>query len=163
MAGVGVQRDRILACIGMTGIPAAGRAGRTKTGIGAPGKSSRAVFAFLCPRPPLGDFTKEMRLNFGAQHESGRQWLGGMDHFADRSGSRTLPHRRIVRGRVCVSRFLRSQPRRIGLGHPRGRDPSRIIDNGHRPTGEPRTYNGSRYWPLVCTMTPRSQASLMAS
>ena len=36
--------DRILACIGTTGIPAAGR---TKTGIGAPGKSGRAAFAFL--------------------------------------------------------------------------------------------------------------------
>ena len=34
--------DRILACIGTTGIPAAGR---TKTGIGAPGKSGYAAFA----------------------------------------------------------------------------------------------------------------------
>jgi hypothetical protein len=30
-----------------------------------------------------------------------------------------------------VSRFLRSQPRRIGLGHPLGRDPVRTIDSGH--------------------------------
>jgi hypothetical protein len=62
MASVGVRWDRILAGIGMTGIPAAGR---MKTGIGAPGKSSRAVFAFLCPRPPLGGFTKEMGLVLG--------------------------------------------------------------------------------------------------
>jgi hypothetical protein len=37
-----VRWDRILACIGMSGIPPAGR---TKTGFGAPGKSGRAIFA----------------------------------------------------------------------------------------------------------------------
>ena len=60
-----------------------------------------------------------------------------------------------------VSRFLRSQPRRIGLGHPLGRNPSRTIDD--YTNGAQRTYNGRRYWPFVCTMTPRWQASLMAS
>jgi hypothetical protein len=29
-------------------------------GFGAPGKSSRAIFAFYSPRPPLVSFTKEM-------------------------------------------------------------------------------------------------------
>ena len=33
--------------------------------------------------------------------------------------------------RGCVSRFLRSHPRRIGLGHPPGRDPVRTIDASH--------------------------------
>jgi hypothetical protein len=83
MAGVGVQWDRILACIGMTGIPAAGR---MKTGFGAPGKSSRAVFAFLCPRPPLGDFTKEMGLIWGRGTRGECVCLRD-HHFADRSGS----------------------------------------------------------------------------
>jgi hypothetical protein len=50
--------DRILACIGKGGIPAAG--GSKKAGFGAPGKSSRAIFAFCSPRPPLGSLTKEM-------------------------------------------------------------------------------------------------------
>jgi hypothetical protein len=30
-----------------------------KAGRGAPGKSSRAIFAFYGPRPPLGSFTKK--------------------------------------------------------------------------------------------------------
>jgi hypothetical protein len=34
--------------------------GRRKTGFGAPGKSSRAIFASYSPRPPLGSLTKEM-------------------------------------------------------------------------------------------------------
>jgi hypothetical protein len=50
--------DRILACIGNGGIPRAG--GTRKSGFGAPGKSSRAIFAFYSPRPPLGSLTKEM-------------------------------------------------------------------------------------------------------
>ena len=50
--------DRILARIGNGGIPAAG--GTKKAGFGAPGKSSRATFAFCSPRPPLGSLTKEM-------------------------------------------------------------------------------------------------------
>jgi hypothetical protein len=41
----------------MRGIPAAKQ-------FGAPGKSGRAIFAFYGPRPPLGDFTKEMGLIF---------------------------------------------------------------------------------------------------
>jgi hypothetical protein len=63
-----------------------------------------------------------------------------------------------------ISRFLRSQPRRIGLGHPLGRDPERTIDHGHRrnPARSGR-YNGRRYWPFACTMEPSWQASLMAS
>ena len=51
--------DRILACVGMAGIPVVNQ---RKTGRGAPGKSGRAIFAFYSPRPPLGSFTKEMRL-----------------------------------------------------------------------------------------------------
>jgi hypothetical protein len=43
----------MLARVGVTGIPATDR-------IGAPGKSSRAIFAFSSPKPPLGSFTKEM-------------------------------------------------------------------------------------------------------
>ena len=50
--------DRILACIGNGGIPIA--RGTRKAGFGAPGKSSRAIFAFYSPRPPLGSLTKEM-------------------------------------------------------------------------------------------------------
>jgi hypothetical protein len=50
--------DRILGFIGNGGIPMA--RGRIKAGFGAPGKSSRAIFAFYSPRPPLGSLTKEM-------------------------------------------------------------------------------------------------------
>jgi hypothetical protein len=53
-----VEWDRILACIGNGSIPTA--RGTKKAGFGAPGKSSRAIFAFYSPRPPLGSFTKEM-------------------------------------------------------------------------------------------------------
>ena len=52
-----INRLQEVVVTGMTGIPAAGRA---KTGIGAPGKTGRAVFAFYSPRPPLGSLTKEM-------------------------------------------------------------------------------------------------------
>ena len=56
-AGAGpFRRDRILACVGTESIP---RLRRSKRQRGAPGKTSRAIFAFCSPRPPLGGFTKE--------------------------------------------------------------------------------------------------------
>jgi hypothetical protein len=48
--------DRILACVGADRYPSVRR---SKPQRGAPGKSSRAIFAFCSPRPPLGSFTKE--------------------------------------------------------------------------------------------------------
>jgi hypothetical protein len=45
----------------------------------------------------------------------------------------------------CASRFLRSQLRRIGLGHPLGRDPARTIDTGYRRKRRSGSYNGKRY------------------
>ena len=79
-----------------------------------PGPSSRriwnalrAVFAFEYPRPPLRDFTIEM----GRKRHNAENLRAPMK----------VPE-------VLLSRFLRSQPRRIGLGHPLGRDPSRKID-----------------------------------
>ena len=38
--------------------------------------------------------------------------------------------------RVSISRFLRSQLRRIGLGHPPGRDPWRTVEEENRYAGE---------------------------
>jgi hypothetical protein len=68
-----------------------------KPNEGKPGKPSPAIFAFLCPRPPLRSFTKEMGV-FEIQMQgspSGR-----------------------LRSPKGFDRFLRSQLRRIGLGHP---------------------------------------------
>ncbi len=53
----------------------------------------------------------------------------------------------------CGQPILRSQPRRIGLGHPLGRDPARTIDS----------YSGRWYWLLADAIQPCWQASLMAS
>ena len=78
-----------------------------------------------------------------------------------RAGVEAKPSRTDEVREGCISRFLRSQPRRIGLGHPLGRDPVRTIDN--RPPARSGRYNGRRYWPFACTMKPCWQASLMAS
>jgi hypothetical protein len=60
------------------------------------------------------------------------RWLRGVYRLKVESSEEQKPnppaHKPIVCGRVVVSRFLRSQPRRIGLGHPLGRDPARTID-----------------------------------
>ena len=112
-----VARDRILACIGSGGIPVAG-----ESGFGAPGKSGRAIFAFYSPRPPLGSFTKEMGLILIPRLARGRnQKPSGTDENVPEG--------------FC-DRFLRSQLRRIGLGHPLGRDPSRTVEKRNRYTGE---------------------------
>ena len=65
---------------------------------------------------------------------------------------------------MCSADFFGAKPRRIGLGHPLGRDPGRTIDNGYwRKPGAADAYNGRRYWPFACTMKPWWQAWLMAS
>src|ERR1017187_1994942 len=64
-------------------------------------------FAFGYPRSPLRDFTIEM----GRKRHNAENLRAPMK----------VPE-------VLLSLFLRSQPRRIGLGHPLGRDPSRKID-----------------------------------
>ena len=109
--------DRILDRIGTRGIPApmGGKGNKER-----PAKSSRAIFAFYSPGPPLGRLTKEMGL-FDAR----RTWPMELNRFAVLQGWMRAPpagHRRT--GGVC-SRFLRSHLRRIGLGHPLGRDPLR--------------------------------------
>jgi hypothetical protein len=70
---------------------------KRKAGQQRPGR----LRVLCCPRPPLRSFTKEMGtrgvgiFNANARTPSGRCWTGGI-----------------------LSRFLRSQLRRIGLGHP---------------------------------------------
>ena len=105
--------DRILACIGNDGIPMS--RGTRKAGFGTPGKSGRAIFAFYSPRPPLGSLTKEMGLI-----------LKPLNGTGETRNPPVHPHR--VCRRVSISRFLRSQLRRIGLGHPPGRDPWRTVE-----------------------------------
>jgi hypothetical protein len=79
-------------------------------------KPPRRGFASYSPRPPLlGSFTKESR---GSKSKA----LCWRLHRPSRG-----PNRR------C---FLRSQPRRrLGLGRPLGRDPSRAISSYHGPSG----------------------------
>ena len=70
-------------------------------------KTARPTSRFLCPRPPLGSFTKEM----------GRPVVD--DRCASRcAAKREKPSRRGKRPKGFQPIFLRSQLRRIGLGHP---------------------------------------------
>jgi len=68
------------------------------------GQKRPGDFAFIYPRPPLRDSTKEMLA---------------------KQTTKTKPSDSDSHQRVQC-RFLRSQPRRIGLGSPLGRDPLRI-------------------------------------
>jgi hypothetical protein len=67
------------------------------------GQKRPGVFAFYDPGPQLQNFTKKIRFK-----------------------SKTLcskPTTRLTRREFCKSRFLRSQPRRLGPGSAYGRDP----------------------------------------
>ena len=109
--------DRILACVGTESIPVSD----SKRQGGAPGKSSRAIFAFYRPRPPLGSLTQE---NGHYLMLLGRtRWIRRERRRSvaaeERPSGTASPCRRIT------ADFLRSRLRRTGLGHPLGRDPLR--------------------------------------
>ena len=97
--------------------------GDKKGGIWNARQSSRAIFAFYGPRPPLGRLTKEMGLTLRSSDRPGAE-------------TRNPAARMKCAGGLSISRFLRSQLRRIGLGHPPGRDPLRTIDKKNRYAGE---------------------------
>ena len=63
--------DRILGCIDNGGIPMA--RGDKKGGIWNARQSSRAIFAFYGPRPPLGRLTKEMGLTLRSSDRPGAE------------------------------------------------------------------------------------------
>ena len=151
--------DRILSCVGTDSIPVSG--GQLQRG--APGKSSRAIFAFCSPRPPLRSFTKENGA-FGLRKWG--FWVNALRENAFDSGERSKkllvgkndPSGTASPCRRVVADFLRSQLRRIGLGHPLGRDPSRtsmpaIRTNpasgiGHQ-TGQRNLFGTLQRWPFA--------------
>jgi hypothetical protein len=75
-------------------------AGEPKTNEEGRATAARPASRFLCPRPPLRSFTKEMGQDLKARPANARKPSG------------------TVGGRRAWGRFLRSQLRRIGLGHP---------------------------------------------
>src|ERR1700677_2680240 len=110
--------DRILVCIGRRGIPPVGGGEKLK----AERPASRAIIAFYGPRPPLGGFTQEMGFLFTGVEEQGVDACG-----RSRKAGEEYPSGRRLTVPEGGSRFLRSQLRRIGLGHPPGRDPLRTL------------------------------------
>jgi hypothetical protein len=116
--------DRILARVGTTGIPA--EEGR-RTAIRSARQKRPGGLRVLKPKASARRLHQRNGLLIF--------WLCTMACRQESTGARagaetkttTLPHRGILCRRVVVSRFLRSQPRRIGLGHPLGRDPARTI------------------------------------
>ena len=92
----------------------------------------RAVIAFKCPRPPLKDITKEIGVGQGTSKREPSNTGEGAGGFRQ------------------VSRFLRSQPRRIGLGLPLGRDPSRkIVYRRSAPVEDKLTAKPPRWHPAA--------------
>ena len=118
VVGMHERRDRILACVGTRVYPGPttplGNARQER-----PGASSR----FIAQGLGSGTSPKKCRLF----------------SFVCPKKRETLP--RPFEGHGRVSRFLWSQLRRIGPGHPLGRDPERTLDGGRS------AYRGSRYWP----------------
>ena len=78
-------------------------------------------------------------------------------------GSQTLPHRRIVCGRVLSADFFGASPVASALGIRSGATPRGQSITAAGAIGARQSYNGRRYWPFVCTMEPCWQAALMAS
>jgi hypothetical protein len=84
--------------------PLDGRSVITAKAIRKPGQKRPGVFAFYDPGPQLQNFTKKICFK-----------------------SKTLcskPTTRLTCREFCKSRFLRSQPRRLGPGSAYGRDPN---------------------------------------
>ena len=106
----GKERDRILTCVGAGSIPN-NRGSNLERPAKAAGRSSRFVAQSL----RLGVSPKKCRLVLllAENNQPSRARIGDC-------------------GRALVSRFLRSQLRRIGPGHPPGRDPVRT---SMRPSG----------------------------
>src|SRR5215831_1625898 len=106
--------DRILAGIGNGGMPTA--RGTKKRDLERPAKAAGRSSRFIA-----------QGLRSGA---SPKKWADYKDLPAARGRSQKPSSTDEVCQRVSISRFLRSQLRRIGLGHPPGRDPVRTVEKG---------------------------------
>jgi hypothetical protein len=134
--------DRILALCRQERYPNRRRA--KKTAIQNARQRRPGGLRVLGPRPPLRDFTKEMDLIL-----TWRRAEGCVAPESEEQKPNPPAHKPIMCGRVVISRFLRSQPRRIGLGHPLGRDPARTIDKLPAPPAgarKARAAEGIGHW-----------------
>ena len=87
--------------------------------FGTPGKIGPAIFAFLCPKPPLGSFTKAME----SQHDNAL--------LALRKHSRVLRHRR------ASADCFGANPVASALGNRARRDPGTAVRTYHEGPDRP--------------------------
>ena len=130
--------DRILACIGDGGIPTA--RGTWKAGFGAPGKNSRASFAFYSPRPPLGSLIDLPAVI-----------IGGV-RYTRVDGARRLPHDGgfSLRREIVVPSVGRAWGATGRPGSGCGEPAAGVVEDGWLPRRRGR-------WPMRCSKARRGK------
>jgi len=140
-AGAGpCGQDRILACVGTESIPVSNDQDlKEERPAKAAGRSSR----FIAQGLRSGASPKKMGLFlmlFGRTSSDSREREAKRREGMNDPSGTASPCRRVI------ADFLRSQLRRIGLGHPLGRDPSRIS----MPAIQTNPANGIGHQPGLC-------------